>query len=104
MKVTREDVLKWNNTIAKWKHEKDVHYALLCHLIAHLEKKIAFAVKDIINHVNGLTKKYFFLENGDVKYMSDEPNAKPVMKHGMKYEDYIAEKEKFLKTEIEIKL
>jgi hypothetical protein len=104
MKLTYSDILKWNNTIARWKQQNDIHLGINGSQIKFVEKKIAFPVRAIITGMNTLTKKYFFFENGDVKYTGEGKDAKPVMKQGMKYEDYEAEKAKFLATEIEVKL
>lgn len=107
MKTNYARILKWNNTIAKWRATGDVHEPLNFHQIKFLEKKIAFPMGIIINKSNELAKKYFELdETGQVKYTQAEEGKEStaILLEGMKREDYDDEMRELYSTEIDLKL
>lgn len=97
-------VLKWHNTIERWKATEDIHLGLNPNIV-YLANKILFPVRRITDELNAITKRYFFLdEHGQVKYEGEQGKETPCMLPDKKIEDYDAEVKAVQTKRVEIKL
>ncbi len=69
-------VIKWYNSIQKWRATEDIHLAMVN--VDYIEKKIAFAARSAMERNNDLVKKYFYLDDkGQVKMEGEKGKEQP---------------------------
>lgn len=102
--ITNAAILRWWNTIQKWRATEDIHLGLHPN-IGYLENKIRFPANGIMNATNAITKRYYYLdEAGQVKYEGETGKELPCLLPDMKEDDYDKEVQELMSKKIEIKL